>query len=216
LCKDSVKELPQSREWHLRFKLGTRRASHPPDSVASADRQTAVPHFESKWQIERKLRAAQVPHTVIAPTYFFENLGDPGEVIATGELALPLDPTRPLQQVAPADLGALVAALVVRRHEFLGDRVEVAGDQPTPQQMAGALTAVSGRPVRYRRVALEHVAARSADLAAMYHFLEQIGYQVDISALRDRFQEVQSTNFATWVQRDVTHDQPSPPAEQRA
>src|SRR5208282_906486 len=52
-------------------------------SVASADRQTGVPHFESKWQIEQELRSSGVPHTVIAPTYFFENLGALADVLAT-------------------------------------------------------------------------------------------------------------------------------------
>ena len=88
-------------------------------SVASADRPTGVPHFESKWQIEKRLAASVIPHTVVAPTYFYENLGDPGETIASGELTLPLSESRPLQQVALSDLGALVAALLVRREEVL-------------------------------------------------------------------------------------------------
>jgi uncharacterized protein YbjT (DUF2867 family) len=59
-------------------------------SVASADRATGIPHFESKWRIEQQLRASRISHTVVAPTYFYENLGEPADVIARGELALPL------------------------------------------------------------------------------------------------------------------------------
>lgn len=36
-------------------------------SVASADRQTGIPHFDSKGQIERYLADSGVPCTVIAP-----------------------------------------------------------------------------------------------------------------------------------------------------
>lgn len=97
-------------------------------SVASADRATGIPHFESKWQIEKHLvDASQLPHTIVAPTYFYENLGDPAEMIAAGELSLPLSASRPLQQVAVADLGKLVVALLDRHQEPKG---VLAGGEP--------------------------------------------------------------------------------------
>src|SRR5262249_4584176 len=49
-------------------------------SVASADRATGIPHFESKWRIEQALQSSRLVHTVVAPTYFYENLGDPREL----------------------------------------------------------------------------------------------------------------------------------------
>jgi hypothetical protein len=88
--------------------------------------------------------------------------------------------------------------------EFLGARIEVAGDQPTPQQMADALSLAGGGPLHYRQIALEQVAERSDDLAAMYRFLEQTGYQVDIDAQHRRFSEVSWTSFAAWAQRVAT------------
>jgi hypothetical protein len=136
---------------------------------------------------------------VVAPTYFYENLGDAKEMIAGGELALALSPERPLQQVALEDLGAVVLAMLPRRRELLGVRLEIAGADPTPQQMADALSTAAHHPVRYRQIALEEVAARSGDLAAMYGFLEQTGYQVDIPALHERFPEVSWTSFAAWA-----------------
>jgi uncharacterized protein YbjT (DUF2867 family) len=158
-------------------------------------------HFESKAQIEQQLGATSIPYTIVAPTYFYENLGDLDEIIASGQLALPLPPARPLQQVALADLGALVVALLDRRDEFLGHRIEVAGDQPTLRQMADALSAASARPVRYQQI---DPAARSGDIAAMYRYLEQTGYQVNIDDLRSRFPEVAWTSFADWTQQRIT------------
>ena len=172
-------------------------------SVASADRATGIPHFESKWRIEQQLQGSSVPHTVVAPTYFYENLADPAEIVSAGELILPLSPGRPLQQVALQDLGAVIVAVLDRRQELLGVRLEVAGDEPTPEQMADALSAAGELPVRYRKIGLDEVAARSGDLAAMYRFLERIGYQVDIGALRDRFPEVSWTSYATWTRASL-------------
>jgi uncharacterized protein YbjT (DUF2867 family) len=170
-------------------------------SVASADRATGIPHFESKAQIEQQLAASSIPYTVVAPTYFYENLGDLDEIIASAHLALPLPATRPLQQVALADLGALVVALLDRQDEFLGQRIEVAADQPTPLQMAEALASASDQPVGYQQVEL---ATRSGDIAAMYRYLEQTGYQVNIGDLRNRFPEVAWTSFAEWTQQRIT------------
>jgi uncharacterized protein YbjT (DUF2867 family) len=166
-------------------------------SVASADRSTGIPHFESKARIEERLRASGLPHTVVAPTYFYENLGDPAEIVAGGELALPLSPARPLQQVAAGDVGALVVALLARRADFLGRRIEVAGDEPTPQQMADALSAAGGRPVTFEPIDL---AGRRGDVVAMYRYLEDTGYQVDIAGLRAQFPEVPWTSFARWTE----------------
>jgi uncharacterized protein YbjT (DUF2867 family) len=41
-------------------------------SVAGADQDSGVPHFESKARIEAELAAGDVPHTILGPTYFFD------------------------------------------------------------------------------------------------------------------------------------------------
>jgi uncharacterized protein YbjT (DUF2867 family) len=42
-------------------------------SAAHADRDTGVPHYESKRLVEQHLRASGVPWTVIAPAAFMDN-----------------------------------------------------------------------------------------------------------------------------------------------
>jgi len=169
-------------------------------SVGSADQDTGIPHFASKGQIERLLLDSGLPHTIVAPTYFYENLGDPAEIAAAGELALPLPADRPLQQVGLADLGAVVAAVVARRDEFLGIRLEVAADGPTPAAMAAAIADAGGSQVSYRQVPISEVANRSADIAAMYTFLGAVGYRADSADLRARFPELAFTSFRGWVE----------------
>ena len=36
-------------------------------SVASADRETGIPHFDSKYAVEKAIRSSGVPHSIIAP-----------------------------------------------------------------------------------------------------------------------------------------------------
>src|SRR6266849_6583692 len=75
-------------------------------SVASANRATGVPHFDSKYAVERHLQASGVQYTIVAPVSFMENLLEPWFVpgLRQGKLAMALPATRALQQVAVADI----------------------------------------------------------------------------------------------------------------
>ncbi|MFF4652236.1 NmrA/HSCARG family protein [Streptomyces sp. NPDC001380] len=169
-------------------------------SVASADRRTGVPHFESKRRIEEVLAQEGPPWTVVAPTYFFENLlGDP-QALRSGWLEFPIPPDRPLQQVARRDLGALVAAVVADRDRHLGRRVEAASDAPTPARMAAVLERALGRPVEPVQVPLSLVRQGSADMGAMWDFLSREGYAVDIGALHRAYPDIAWTSFEAWAE----------------
>jgi uncharacterized protein YbjT (DUF2867 family) len=163
-------------------------------SVAAANR-APVPQFRSKARIESWLREANVPWTVIAPSYFYENVFAVSEAIRRGTLPLALPADRPLQQVALADLGALVAAVLRRKDEHLSQRVEVAADAPTPEQMASAIG------VKFVHRALGDVRRESPELAAMYQFLTSEGYGIDVPELKARFPEVSWLSFADWARR---------------
>ncbi len=161
-------------------------------SVAAAGR-AKVPHFQSKARIEERLRESSVPWTIVAPSYFYENVLGLREAILEGHLPLALPVDKPLHQVALHDLGAVVAAILGRRDEHLSARIEVAADAPTPREMAHALG------VRAVETPLEKVRERNPDLAAMYAFLAGEGYAIDVTALRGRYPEVAWTSFAAWA-----------------
>src|SRR5437868_3929137 len=44
------------------------------NSVGSANRQTGVPHFDSKYEVEKHIARIGVRATTLAPVYFMENL----------------------------------------------------------------------------------------------------------------------------------------------
>jgi uncharacterized protein YbjT (DUF2867 family) len=152
-----------------------------------------VPHFKSKARIEEKLRAGPVPWTILAPSYFYENVLGSADAIRDGALPMALPTDTPLDQVALRDLGSLVALILRRRDEHLSARIEVASYAPTPREMARALG------VRAEETPIEDVRDRSPDLAAMYEFLADEGYGIDTAALRDRYPEIAWMSFAEWV-----------------
>lgn len=171
-------------------------------SVAGADQESGVPHFESKARIEAELVSGEVPYTILGPTYFFDNALGGAERILNGFLDLPLPPDRPLQQLARPDLGAFAAEVLLSPAPYVGRRVELAGDAPTPAQMASTLGAVLGREVRHAYVPLTEIS--NPDMHAMWTFLNGPGYQVDIPALHGAHPEIPWTGFADWALRTFT------------
>ncbi|MGV9563358.1 NmrA/HSCARG family protein [Streptomyces sp. NPDC003480] len=167
-------------------------------SVAGADQDSGVPHFESKARVEAELTSGDVPYTILGPTYFFDNALGGAERILGGALELPLPPDRPLQQLARPDLGAFAAEVLLNPGAYVGRRIELAGDAPTPARMAATLSEVLGREVRHERVPL--AAIGNPDMHAMWAFLNGPGYRVDIPALHGAHPEIHWTSFADWAQ----------------
>jgi uncharacterized protein YbjT (DUF2867 family) len=166
-------------------------------SVAGADQESRVPHFDSKARIEAELLAGTVPYTILGPTYFFDNALGGVDRILSGVLDLPLPSDRPLQQLARTDLGAFAAQVLLNPAPYLGQRIELASDAPTPSRMAAELSVVLGREVRHQRVALGEIG--NPDMNAMWTFLNGPGYRVDIAALHAAHPEIAWTSFADWA-----------------
>ncbi|QKG19121.1 NmrA/HSCARG family protein [Actinomadura verrucosospora] len=168
-------------------------------SAAHADRDTGVPHYESKRLIERHLRACGVPWTVIAPAAFMDNYADGWTLdgLRDGVFAWPMPGDRPLTLIPATDIGAFAALVLQRRDEFTGRRIDIASDERTPEQMAEILAAAIGRPIIHRQVPLDYVRTRSEDLAAMFDYFTTAGLDVDVAGLR-RDHEVGWHTFADW------------------
>lgn len=176
-------------------------------SVASADQDTGVPHFETKARTEKLLTDSGLPATVVAPTYFYDNALGAMDEVAAGLLTMPLPGDTPLQQVARQDLGRVVAAVVADPNRWTGQRIEVAGDDPTPIRMAEEIGRAAGGTVAFRRTPLEDLRTINPDMFAMYRFLTDTGYQVDLEVLRAQFPDVTWTSYGAWAD---TQDWPTP------
>jgi uncharacterized protein YbjT (DUF2867 family) len=168
-------------------------------SAAGADRRTGIAHFDSKRAVEEHLAGMGVPWTVLAPVFFMENLLSPAFGLGEGRLAMPLPPRRRLQQVALADLGKLAAITCERRSATEGLRVEVASDELTGAEAARILGHACGREIPYRQVDLESLHAQSADAARMFEWLGEVGFGLDVDALRREHLDVPWHDFAVWA-----------------
>lgn len=153
-------------------------------SVGGAERNSGVPHFESKWQIEQHARSLQMPLTVLRPTFFMENFLRNREQIRNGTLSLGLKPETRLMMIATDDIGGFVALAFNNPNQYIGRELELAGDDLTMTQVAATMSKVIGRPVQYVQQPLDQIRAFSTDLAQMYQWFMDEGYKTDIAELR--------------------------------
>ena len=82
-------------------------------SVAGANLKTGIPHFDSKNEIERYIKVAGVPATILRPVFFMYNFNSDymgvRRKIIEGTLSLPLKPDTKLQMLAVEDFASFVA-----------------------------------------------------------------------------------------------------------
>jgi uncharacterized protein YbjT (DUF2867 family) len=170
-------------------------------SVADADKKTGIPHFESKYLVEKHVAGLGIPYTISAPVAFMENFVAPWSIgaLSQGTHALAMPPKRVLQLVAVADIGAFVAVLVGRREQVFGKRFDLAGDELSGEAQAKILSQAIGRPIAYQEIPIAVARQQSEDVALMFEWFDKVGYDADIAALRRDFPEVRWHSFADWA-----------------
>ena len=169
-------------------------------SVGSANRQTGIPHFDSKYEVEKYIAKVGVRATILAPVSFMENLYFAKEQLAKGIYAAALPPTRALAQVAVVDIGAVAVRLLEDAGRFTGKRFDLASDELTGNDALAILSRVTGRSFDYYQIPLDVIRQRMGeDAAKMYDWLDRVGYTVDRAALRREFSDVAFHDFESWA-----------------
>jgi uncharacterized protein YbjT (DUF2867 family) len=170
-------------------------------SVGSANHKTGIPHFESKARIEEHLKELNLPHTVVRPVYFMENLiiygvqsGDEGLT-----LPVPLPSTTPVQMIAVDDVAAIVGLVFAQPDHYIGKAFDIAGDELTFPKAAATLTQATGETVTYVEIPWEAVRERSEDLYLMFRWLAHKGYRAKIDDVRKMHPEM--LDLGAWLQR---------------
>ena len=169
-------------------------------SVGNANRRTGIPHFDSKFEVEKHIAKIGVRATILAPVAFMENLYFIKEQLAKGVYASALPPTRALAQVAVADIGAVAARVLENAGRFTGKRFDLASDELTGNNAMAILSRVTGRPFSYQQIPLEVIRLRMGeDAVQMYKWFNNAGFTVDRATLRREFPDVAFHDFESWT-----------------
>ena len=170
-------------------------------SVANADLNTGIPHFDSKFKVEQHIKTLEVPFTISAPVFFMDNVIAPWSIdtLNAGKITQAMPGNRLLQQVSVKNIGEFVASLIDRRESVFGQRFDFAGDELTGDDMARQLTAALGRDIQYEDFPVSVLREQSADMAAMFEWFDGVGYNVDINKLHETFSDVNWQRYDHWI-----------------
>ena len=154
-------------------------------SVGGAERDTGIPHFDSKYEIEERIRDLGLPATIIRPVFFMQNFEGQREDITDGTFALPLAEDVSVQIVSVDDIGGLAAEALADPERYEGQAIELAGDEGTLEEMAQVFTEVTGVDIEAQHVPVDVAREQMGEeYAVMFEWFNEHGYEADIDALR--------------------------------
>lgn len=155
------------------------------NSVGGAERDSGVPHFDSKYLVEQHLATLGLHTTIVRPVFFVENFTWMGPSLEDGALVmrLPIPDGIKLQMIAVRDVG-IIAAVALLDPESVPEVIEIAGDELTGSEIAAVHGEKSGLPARYEALPVA-VLDGQEDLQAMFRwFAETPAYQADLQQVR--------------------------------
>jgi uncharacterized protein YbjT (DUF2867 family) len=170
-------------------------------SVNGAAQSSGLPVLESKREIEAYITDLGLPTTVIRPTSFMENYARPKVgLVQNGKLATALRPDVGQQLIALRDIAAFAVLAFEDPATFVGRRIELAGDDLTPPQIADAISRAVGRTIPYVEVSIDDLRDRkeSENVARGYEWLNGRKMAIaDRAALRAMHPGLMT--FQTWL-----------------
>lgn len=169
-----------------------------------------VPHFDGKGEADAAF--AGVPATFLLAAFYWDNFigfgmgprkGDGGNLV----LAMPLGGAK-LPGIASADIGKCALGIFRRGKAMIGQRIGIAGEILSGEEMASAFTKALGRPVAFQDVPFEVFRGLgfpgADDLGNMFEY--QALYEAEFVESRDvalaRSLDPDLQSFDTWLARN--------------
>ncbi|WP_262699530.1 MULTISPECIES: NmrA/HSCARG family protein [Streptomyces] len=173
-------------------------------SVGGADRDSGVPHFDSKGRIEKYIAELGLPATVLRPAFFINNFAFIGPQRAGDGLvlALGLKPETSLQMFDVENIGLFAADALENPGEYIGRQLELATDELTGPEMAQVFEKVSGLPTSFQELPIEQVQQFNEEMGLMFGWFNDEGFTADPPALRAQHPEL--TTLEAWALRNWT------------
>lgn len=151
-------------------------------SVGGVERNSGVPHFESKWQIETYIQELGLPVTSIRPAYFMENFNWKRSEILGGTLeSMGITDGKALQMISVNDIGAFTAIVFNEPEKYIGQSLEIAGDELSESQTAEVFARVLSNDVEFIP---QQTKSPYEDMAIMVEWFNTDGYEANIDNLR--------------------------------
>lgn len=172
-------------------------------SVGGAERNTKLPHFEVKIEIEKHIKTLDLPVTVIRPVFFMENFNTfskPAESDGKLVITMAMKPETKLQMITVDDVGALSVIIFNNPEEYIGKEIEIAGDELTIPQVAEIYKKVTGKETVFNELSMDVMRSNSEEFANMFQWFIDKGYEADINVVRSIYPGL--TTFEEWLKKN--------------
>jgi uncharacterized protein YbjT (DUF2867 family) len=154
-------------------------------SAGGAERDSGVPHFESKRAIERHTAALGLPATVLRPVAFMENFGTFAfRTVMLSMMRTYLRPNQAMQVVSARDVGWFAVQAFERPGAYVGQEMEIGGDAVTYLQAAATLRQAGMRPATSFKLPGPILRQMPEDFRLMFAWIARAGFQADVPELR--------------------------------
>ena len=143
-------------------------------------------HFESKFAVEKYLDEIGVPNTSVRYPYYFENFLTnfrfKAEADGTYSLTLPMD--GPMDAIAIADVGVIVASIFQNPQQHLGKKISLSTERKSIPEYLEIVSKVTGKVVKYNQVSFEQFANQpnnpfAVHLSAMFEYYSKVDPMCD-------------------------------------
>ncbi len=182
----------------------------PKDPLKS---EPAPGHFTSKWSIEEyiSINGLKELSTILRPVSYFENFDSdlPGVQITNSIFPGVVQKDKLWQTIAVDDVGLWTKSVFENPTKFLGEALNIAGEEMTGKEMAALWQNINGKEsssVRYSMVPRQLMNFIEHDIALMASWIERAGYGADLKALRALAEELEitMTPLSCWLTEKIS------------
>jgi len=181
-------------------------------SVSSCDKfprwkghELLIKSRDEKWAAEESVRKAGFPYwTILRPTWIMENCTEPLAKfmlpqLRIGKITTALKANTRIEMIAGEDIGTFGCAAFENPEFFNRKHIDLAGDSRSMTEVAAILSRVKGKKVVAVSLTEEEAVAVGLHPASVssHTWMNEIGYQVDIEALKSY--GLPLTTFDDWA-----------------
>jgi len=176
-----------------------------PDTVTLSNGKLKLPHFTGKAHVEQHINKIGLPALFVEPGFYMENLGFFGiKKTADGvNFTLPFhaDTKVPFVDIS-TDTGAVVAAALKDRKNWLGKRIPIYGEILTPVEAAAIYQKVSGDATKFYPIPLEGLEkVMGEEMAENMQWMVQYGYYHGDDVTLTKKLGAHQTTFEEWLRK---------------
>ena len=183
-----------AKEWKIKHLVYS--------SVLGADLNTGVPHFESKFELEKLIASSGLNFTVLRPASFFENCLFPqvADGIRKGSFVSPLKASCRQQMIGVDDIGKIAEKVISDPKKYMGKTLSIATDEQLIGDLPGVFSEAIQKPVKYKKLpGIFALLFMGRDLHKMFGYMNRNGFSIvdDVQKVRDEFGI--EGNFESWA-----------------